>query len=320
MHVIRHPHDLPPIARGGAIAIGNFDGVHRGHAQILEQLRLRAAELEGPAVVFTFDPHPARLLRPEACPAPLTWTERKAELLADLGVDWVLAYPTDMGLLSLSAQEFFDRVVVEVLGARAIVEGPNFYFGKNREGTIDRLAELAEQANIQLDVVPPVEIDGQIVSSSRIRDLVRSGKIAEAHSLLTAPYRIRGLVTHGAGRGTGLGYPTANLEGIDTLLPPHGVYAGVARLGLRHWPAALSLGANPTFGETNVKVEVHLIGCDEALYGQILEVDLLDRLRDIEAFASTELLAQQVERDVASARRTATEYLADRATGRPTSN
>lgn len=271
-------------------------------------------------MIFTFDPHPARLLRPEACPAPLTWIERKAELLADLGVDWVLAYPTDMGLLSLSSQEFFDCVIVEVLGARAIVEGPNFFFGKHREGTIDRLAELAEQANITLDVVPPIELGGAMVSSSRIRELVRVGKLAEAHSLLTAPYRIRGLVTHGAGRGSGLGYPTANLEGVDTLLPAHGVYAGVAWLGHRHWPAALSLGANPTFGETHVKVEVHLIGCDEALYGQILEVDLLDHLRDIEAFASPELLAQQVERDVSSARSIAEKYLADRATGPPNSN
>ena len=126
MHIIRQLADLPTAARGGAVSIGNFDGVHRGHAAIVRQLLERAEEVGGPAVVFTFDPHPVRLLRPDQCPPPLTWTERKAELLAALGVDWVVAYPTDEALLNLSAQEFFDRIVRGALAARAVVEGPEF--------------------------------------------------------------------------------------------------------------------------------------------------------------------------------------------------
>lgn len=308
MQIIRHPHDLPPIARGGAVAIGNFDGVHQGHARILRRLADRAKELGAHSVVFTFEPHPARLLRPGACPPPLTWTERKAELLAEQQVDWMLAYPTDLGLLSLSAEEFFQRVIVELLAARALVEGPNFFFGRNREGSVHRLRELAEPHGISLDVVEPLNIDGDVVSSSRIRTLVAQGDVESALRLLTAPYRIRGLVTHGAGRGSKIGFPTANLEGVDTLLPAHGVYAGVAWLGHRPWPAALHLGPNPTFGEHLTKVEVHLIGAEEVLYGQILEVDFLTRLRGVVSFGSAEELSAQLKTDVAAAAAHAEHY------------
>lgn len=292
------------------MTIGNFDGVHRGHACILARLIERAKEVAGPAVVFTFDPHPARLLRPEACPPPLTWTQRKAELLSDLGIDWVVAYPTDMGLLSLSPQEFFDRVVVEVLDAQAIVEGPNFFFGKNRTGSVETLAQFAKAANIAFDIVETVEEQGAIVSSSRVRDLVQLGRVGEARQWLTSPYRIRGLVTHGAGRGADLGFPTANLEGIDTLLPAHGVYAGVAWVAGSPTPAALNLGSNPTFGDMATKVEVHLIDSNQTLYGQILEVDFLERLRDTRPFDSAEALQQQLEVDVTAANETANQYLA----------
>jgi riboflavin kinase / FMN adenylyltransferase len=310
VQIIRHPHDLPPIARGGAVAIGNFDGVHKGHARILQRLAQRADELKAHSVVFTFEPHPARVLRPEACPPPLTWTERKAELLAEQRIDWMLVYPTDLGLLSLAAYEFFDRVIVDLLAARALVEGPNFFFGKDREGTIDRLAQLAAAKGISLDIVEPLELEGGLVSSSRVRALVSQGDVAVARAMLTAPYRIRGLVTHGAGRGTQLGFPTANLEGVDTLMPAHGVYAGVAWRGHRHWPAALHLGPNPTFGEHVTKVEVHLIGAEEVLYGQILEVDFLSRLRGVVTFDSVDELAAQLRLDVAAAAMEAEQYFA----------
>ncbi|QDU54574.1 bifunctional riboflavin kinase/FAD synthetase [Aeoliella mucimassa] len=315
MPIVRHVHDLPPIARGGAVTIGNFDGVHQGHARIVSRLQAQAEQVGGPAVVFTFDPHPARLLRPEACPPPLTWTERKADLLADLGIDWVLAYPTDMGLLSLSAREFFDRVILESLGAKAVVEGPNFFFGKNRGGNVETLKQFAAEADIAVEVVEPLEVEGSVVSSTRVRDLISLGRVHQAHEWLTAPYRIRGLVTHGAGRGTDLGFPTANLEGIDTLLPAHGVYAAVAWVAERAAAAAVNLGPNPTFGDMATKVEVHLIDCDAALYGNILEVDFLDRLRDTRPFASVDELKHQVTADVATAKQMANEYLAQR--GRP---
>ena len=142
MHIIRHLDALSASARGGAVSIGNFDGVHCGHVAIVKRLLERAQAVGGPAIVFTFDPHPVRILRPDQSPPPLTWTERKAELLANQGVDWIVAYPTDEELLQLSAVEFFERIVRSTLAAKALVEGPNFFFGHNREGTIGRLDEL----------------------------------------------------------------------------------------------------------------------------------------------------------------------------------
>lgn len=298
MHVIRHLDELPPEARGGAVSIGNFDGVHQGHARIVELLLKRARDVDGPAVVFTFDPHPVRILRPEQSPAPLTWIERKAELLAQLGVDWIVAYPTDEALLELTASEFFRRIVCNSLAARAIVEGPNFYFGHNRAGTIDVLRELASTAGITLDIAEPVEVGGQIVSSSRVRQLIAGGDVATARQMLTAPYRIRGIVTHGTGRGAKLGFPTANLEGIDTLLPAHGVYAGRGWIDGLSCPAAINIGPNPTFGETATKVEAHLVNYHDALYGKPLEIDFLARLRGTRPFASVDELITQIHHDV----------------------
>jgi len=315
MHIIRHLDDLPADARGGAVSIGNFDGVHRGHVAIVQRILARARDVSGPAVVFTFDPHPVRLLRPEQCPPPLTWTERKAELLAAHGVDWLVAYPTDEALLRLSAEEFFQRIVRDALAARALVEGPNFFFGHNREGTIETLGELAAAARITLDVVPPVEVDGAVVSSSRVRELIRMGQVAEVMRLLTVPYRIRGMVTHGAGRGAQTGFPTANLDAVDTLLPAQGVYAGrafasrvvpdpeqasrvVPDPATNPWPAAIHLGPSPTFGDAIVRVEVHLVGRADPLYGQPLEVDFLARLRDIRQFTSPDALAEQLAEDI----------------------
>lgn len=305
MPIIRQLDQFPASLRGGAVAIGNFDGVHAGHRRIVAQLLKRARELSGPALVFTFDPHPVRLLRPEACPPPLTWTRRKAELLAAIGVDRVVAYPTDEALLELSAREFFDRIVVEALGARALVEGPNFYFGHDRQGNVELLREFTMAAGMTLDVVSAVAVDGQLVSSSRVRQLISAGDVDLAARLLETPYRIRGMVTHGAGRGAKIGFPTANLEAIDTLLPAEGVYAGTAYFNGSRATAAIHIGANPTFGEHGRKVEVHLIDCDLALYNQPLEVEFTRRLRDVKSFATQEALIEQLQTDISLARQSA---------------
>ena len=301
MKLIRDLAALPDELRAGAVAIGNFDGVHLGHARIVERLIAKAREVGGPAVVFTFDPHPVRLLRPAAAPPPLTWTDRKAELLIELGVDSMIAYPTDEALLSLSPEQFFTAIVREKLGARAIVEGANFYFGRDRAGTIDVLRRLAAEAGVAVEVVEPLVLSGEIVSSSRVRKLLAEGRVEEASRLLTRPYRIRGMVTHGAGRGAKIGFPTANVAAVDTLLPGPGVYAGAAWTVGQRYRAAINVGPNPTFGEQALKLEVHLIDFSAELYHQPLEVDFLRRLRDIQPFASVDALRAQLERDVAAA-------------------
>jgi riboflavin kinase/FMN adenylyltransferase len=304
-------HDLatfPVPLRSGAVAIGNFDGVHLGHARIVERLLARARQVGGPAVVFTFDPHPVRLLRPDAAPPPLTWTNRKAELLARLGVDAVLAYPTDEALLALGPEEFFAEIICKQLDARSLVEGPNFRFGRGRAGTIELLGKLAAAAGILVEVVEPVVVADEIVSSSRVRRLVADGRVGEARRLLTEPYRVRGMVVHGAGRGAKIGFATANVDAIDTILPAHGVYAGRALVADRLWPAAINVGSNPTFGEQTPKVEAHLIGWHDPLYGSAIELDFLERLRGVERFAGVAELRDQLARDVADAERIVAQY------------
>jgi riboflavin kinase / FMN adenylyltransferase len=291
--------DFPESLRGGAVAIGNFDGVHLGHARLVERLRAMARRVGGPAVAFTFDPPPTRLLRPEAAPEPLIWTERKVELLAEMGVDATLIYPTDRALLELEPRQFFDRIVRQQLQAAAMVEGPNFFFGHNRSGNVEVLRKFCGECQMPFEVPEPVEFAGQIVSSSRIRNLVLEGRLDDAGALLGRPYRIRGTVVRGAGRGAQLGYPTANVADIDTLLPGEGIYAARARVEDVWHPAAVSLGPNPTFGEGELKVEVYLIGFQGLLYGRQMEVDFLLRLREIRKFATVDALLEQMARDVA---------------------
>lgn len=302
MKLIRKLADFPPTLKGGALTIGNFDGVHRGHASIIQRLKSLADQLHGPSIVFTFDPHPVRLLRPDQCPPPLTWTDRKADLLAELGIDMVIAYPTNQELLSLSYQEFFQQIVVDAVGSRAMAEGPNFFFGRDREGNPDRLRELCQQHGIHLEIVQPLLEGQEYISSSRIRNLIRDGQVEQAAAMLTHPYRIRGMVTHGASRGSTLGFPTANLDAIDTLIPAKGVYAGRTFVdGRSHW-SAIHVGPNPTFQEEVLKVESHLLDFEGSIYGQAVEVDFIARIRDIRSFASAEQLIQQLQDDVVTTR------------------
>ncbi|MEX0820096.1 MAG: bifunctional riboflavin kinase/FAD synthetase [Pirellulaceae bacterium] len=298
MKLIRNLNELPSELRGGAVAIGNFDGVHQGHARIIETLRARAAKVGGPAIVFTFEPHPVRLLRPDKVPPPLTWADRKAQLIAELDVDGMIVYPTDEHLLALTPHDFFREIVVERLDARAMVEGPNFFFGKDRAGDIEVLRELCDAHDVTLEVVQPLTAGDDYVSSSRIRRLIQMGDVGQAAEMLTRPYRIRGMVTHGAGRGAKIGFPTANIDAIDTILPAIGVYAGWALFDNQRWPAAVNIGPNPTFGEDRLKVEAHLIGYSGSLYGQPLEVDFLERVRETRPFGSVDELASQLEHDI----------------------
>ena len=203
---------LPSALRGGAVAIGNFDGVHRGHARIIERLIAQARRCAGPALVFTFDPHPMQLLRPDLTPPPLTETPRKADLLALLGVDGVLAYPTDHALLQMTPATFFQQIVVNELRAVGLVEGPNFFFGHDRRGDIHVLSQLCQRQKIALEIVSPLYVAGEIISSSRVRSLIALGQVAAAAECLTRPYQVRGVVSQGARRGRTLGFPTGQSQ------------------------------------------------------------------------------------------------------------
>lgn len=299
-----------------AVAVGNFDGVHRGHAALVARLREVARAGGLPAIALTFDPHPASVVRPASAPVPLTTLERRIDLLLDLGLDAVAVQAADPRLLALSAESFYRQVLRDGLGSAAIVEGPDFRFGAGRSGDLDALRRFSAADGVRLEVVEPVNFGGEQVSSSRVRRLVAAGDLAAARGLLSAPYRVSGRVVPGARRGTGLGFPTANLAGIGTLVPGSGVYAAeVTTAGRRPddagpahafaapraHPAAVHVGPNATFGETATGVEAHLIGFTGDLYGKILHVDFLIRLRDTWRFATAESLVRQLAADVAAA-------------------
>ncbi len=304
MIVLERPEFLPLSVVGTVISVGNFDGLHRGHARLVQRAKDLAAAKGLATLIFTFDPHPAVLLRPENAPIPLVDRERKLELFRELGVDILLLYPTDRDLLQLTWHEFLEEIVWKKLRARAIVEGPDFRFGRNREGRVTLLNAWAQERGIEVEIVPTVTIDGQVVSSSNIRLLLAKGEVAAANRFLLEPYRVRGRVGIGAQRGRQLGYPTANLTQVVTLLPADGIYAGRAFLQNRTaiFPAAISLGPNPTFTEEVRKFEVFLLDFCGDLYGQVIEVEFLERLRDVRRFSSVAELLAQMERDVAVVR------------------
>jgi riboflavin kinase / FMN adenylyltransferase len=302
---IENVRDFPARTRGAFVTVGNFDGVHCGHQRLLSRLRAKADAAGVPALAITFDPHPVALLRPEKAPVPLVWPEREITLLQEAGATEVGVFRTGQWLLDLSAREFFDRVIRGQLQARGIVEGPNFAFGHDRLGDVTILRAWCADAGIDFEVVEATVVDGQLVSSSLIRQCVSDGRVDEAARLLGRPHRIRGKVDHGAGRGAGLGFPTANLGAIDTLVPLEGVYACLAWPGGQGppWPAACNVGPNPTFGEIVRKVEAHLIGFTGDLYGNTVELDFLDRLRGTQKFSGLEELVEQVKADIEQTRR-----------------
>jgi riboflavin kinase/FMN adenylyltransferase len=295
----------PGDCRGGVVSIGNFDGVHRGHAALLAELRRQAHADSVPAVALTFEPHPLELLRPGQAPPLLTTPEDRSRLLQESGADRILVLRVTQEMLALQATEFFARVIQERLATRALVEGMNFGFGRGREGNVETLARLCEPAGIRLTIVPPVVLDGVEVSSSQVRSFLTAGSVREAATLLGRPYRLHGTVGTGQRRGQKLGFPTANLEQLRTLAPGDGVYAVRVPVGaeqLRPYAGAANIGPNPTFGENARKVEVHLIGFQGDLYGQPLAVDFLDRLRDTRPFGSVAELGAQLRRDIEAAR------------------
>ncbi len=314
MH-LQHNFQDPTAYRRGFVSIGNFDGVHRGHRSMIAALVDKARAGGVPAVVFTFDPHPITLLRPGSAPPPLSTVHRKAQLLEELGVDCLIVYPTDQELLDLSPREFFDRIILEKIEASGLVEGPNFFFGRDRAGDIHKLHEYCDESGLDLKIVQPVSMSGRMVSSTAIRGLIATGDVARAAELLGHRYRIRGQVTRGAMRGKELGFPTANLESVPTVLPQDGVYAAIGILEDASFPAAINVGPNPTFGEHERKLEAHLIGYSGDLYGKTLDVEFVEHLRATASFEGIDQLKEQLSRDIERARTLATAALTPGGTG-----
>jgi riboflavin kinase/FMN adenylyltransferase len=291
-----------PLA-GGAVTVGNFDGVHRGHQALVATTRKLAESVGGTAVVVTFDPPPHQVLHPGSERPPLTTIPQRAELLHALGADHVVVLRTSPSLLALSPEAFFEDLLARQLGAKGIVEGYDFRFGRGRAGTNATLRELCRAAGAAFEEVPPLTFNGEPVSSSRVRAALVSGDVARAAELLNRNYSIAGTIVTGAKRGRTIGFPTANLGDVPTVLPGNGVYAVRASVEGRAWPAAANVGPNPTFGEDARKIEVHLIGFSGDVYGKLIEVEFVSRLRDTRPFNGVNELVAQLQQDVEQTKR-----------------
>lgn len=289
---------FPEAFRGGAVTIGKFDAVHLGHAEILRRTVAHAKRYGIPSVAVTFDPPPLELLRPHSAPLPLCTLPRKIDLIAAEGIDAVCVVPTSRELLDMEAEDFFSEILQKTFRARVLIEGATFTFGKNRAGSAETLQTLAATAGIEVEIVPALEIDGRAVSSSRLRHLIEEGEIEDAARLMVRPYRITGTVVHGARRGRTLGFPTANLDAIATLLPKSGIYAGCAQVDETEFQAAVHIGPLPTFGVSRQVVEVHLLDFNGSLYGKNLPVDLLAPVRPVMKFDTAEALVAQMHADI----------------------
>jgi len=299
--------------RGGAVSIGNFDGVHIGHQRILRELVRAARRWGGPAVVLTFDPSPAAVLMPHRQAGRLTPINERLRLLKRLGVDAAIVVRPDRRFLSQKPAEFVQRVFAEMLQARAVVEGTEWRFGEGRRGDVQLVGRLASRFGYELVAVEPVGISikggrPNKVSSTAIRWLLAAGEVEEAHKLLGRPYRLFGKVVRGSALGTKLGFPTVNLEIGGQMIPGDGIYAGRCHLRCRPIVAAIHVGPAPTVGRLARSVEAHLLGQVGEVYGEKVSLEFMQRLRDVQQFASTDEMAVQMQRDVAQVERLAQDW------------
>lgn len=295
---------VPASLRGGVVALGNFDGFHLGHQAVVGRAIARARAEGRPALVATFDPHPVRFFRPDAPPFRLTTLEQRERLFAAAGADAMIVFHFDAALAGLSAAAFVDERLVGLLGAAGVVTGEDFTFGKGRDGNVAVLGELGAKRGISAEAVAPVTLDGEPVSSSRIRAALQSGDCATATRLLTRPFAIEGVVQHGDKLGRTIGYPTANIALDRYLRPRYGIYAVRGRLpDGRVLDGAASLGIRPTFDPPKELLEPFFFDFSGDLYGQTIEVELHAFLRDEAKFDGLEALTQQMDADCAEARR-----------------
>jgi riboflavin kinase / FMN adenylyltransferase len=282
------------------LTVGTFDGVHRGHQAIIDYLKRRADERNGTATVMSFDPHPRAIVHDRDVEL-LSTLEERGDLLQHYGIDRFVVIPFTREFANLTARQYVEEILVNRIGLAEITIGYDHAFGRNREGDVDLLREMGETHGFEVDVIPAKEVEAGVVSSSRIRSLLREGDASQAAKLLGRPYDLRGSVEHGEGRGRTIGYPTANIELSDArqLTPRLGVYAvRVHRLGTGATHSGMmNIGRRPTFDGMDVTTEVHILDFEGDLYGETLRVEFLRRLRDEQKFESADHLMRQLSAD-----------------------
>ena len=293
-----------------AVTFGVFDGIHLGHQAVIKTLLKRAAHENLMSVLVGFYPHPLAFLAPERCPPILTPLSKRVEILQQFGIDEIVMLSFDAQIASMSPESFVERVLLEKCRARHIVVGYACQFGKDRAGNAERLVELSQGYPFDVSIVPPTEVDGTSVHSTRIREALARGDLERSSQLLGRPYSLIGNVVHGDGRGRQIGFPTANIETQNQVYPPNGVYAIRAKLEERWLDGVLNIGIRPTFNGVNIQVEGHFFNFDEIIYGKPIEIFFVEKIRSERKFPNPEFLIQQIQRDIAAA----TEILASSTT------
>jgi len=305
MQVFHKLDDLPAAFGPSLVSVGNFDGVHRAHAHVLGEIVRRAQESAAKAVAVTFEPHPARILRPDAALKLLTPLPEKLRLLEVTGIDAVLILPFGRDLSLMTPRQFAERILKKKLHARELHEGYNFRFGHKAAGDVNLLSQLGQEMGFEVKVYPEQKLRGEPVSSSHIRKLIREGRVSRARHLLARPFGILG--TPGRGRGLGSKYtvPTINLARYEELVPKDGVYITWTRVGAERFDSVTNVGNRPTFGTESFAIETHLLNFHpiELTPESEVEICFLDRIRDEIKFPSVEALREQIAHDVRKARR-----------------
>ncbi|HSG01609.1 MAG TPA: bifunctional riboflavin kinase/FAD synthetase [Vicinamibacterales bacterium] len=303
MKIARFPGSPRPRWPAPVVALGNFDGLHRGHLKLAEQVRRRAGERGGTPAAMIFEPHPPKVLRPDKAPPLLMTFEQKIEAFERAGLQGVAVVEFTEALSRWEPEVFVETVLVDWLRVAEVWVGANFLFGRDRSGTFTLLKALGDDRGFRVEKIDPVLYKDFVVSSTRIRHLLTEGRVDEAGALLGHHYFIDGTVVRGDGRGVALGCPTANLETENELLPAHGIYATLALVDGVTYPAVTSLGVRPTIGDNRLTVETHLLDGGRDLYGQRMRVAFVKWLREERRYDGLEPLREQIALDCAEARR-----------------
>lgn len=304
MRVFAGSESIEGGTRGCILTVGNFDGLHLGHRALIDAVTARARETGRVAGLYTFDPHPSRVLHPDsAAPKLMTWNQLE-RALAEAGIERLIREPFTKAFSTYSADEFLEEVIAKRVAPAEIFVGRDFHFGKGRSGSGDSLAARAPALGIRVEIIPQVCVDGSDVSSSRIREALAAGGVEEAARCLGRPYTIEGEVVLGDQRGRTLGFPTANLDTPNELIPARGVYATTVEIPSRGdtWYAVTNIGTRPTFEPGRVLTEAHLLDFEGDLYGQRLELRFYERIRGERRFSGPDELARQIARDADRAR------------------
>jgi riboflavin kinase/FMN adenylyltransferase len=302
--IAHYPDDPPPRWHNPVLALGNFDGLHRGHAKIIDRVRRRAGERGGTPAAMTFDPHPPRIVRPDKAPPLLMTTEQRLEALTRAGMQGVAVLKFTREMSQWDPEMFVRTVLVDWLRVVEVWVGANFLFGHDRAGTFTVLRALGSRYGFRAEKIDAVRYKDFVVSSTRIRRLVSEGRVDEAGALLGHHYFIDGTVVRGAERGRELGFPTANLQTANELLPPAGVYATTAAVNGIVWPSVTNIGMRPTFGDVDrPQVETHVLDATRDLYGAHVRLSFVQRVRDERKFPDVDALRAQIDADCRAARR-----------------